>query len=106
MGAGQTGTRMAMPRREASLEQTRVLSMPDLVSSITKGMTAAVTEILGKFTRPPPIDDVADAAIRECFQKRELQWCGSTSSYQQEWNPPPGSLRSTDLDIGRKLPRR
>ena len=44
--------------------------MPDLVSSITKGMTAAATEILEKFTQPPPVDDAVDAAIRERFQQR------------------------------------
>ena len=72
MGPGRTGTRMAMPQREAPPEQPRVLSMPDLVSSITKGMTAAATEILEKFTRPPPVDDAANAAIRERFQQRRV----------------------------------
>ena len=70
MGSSRTGTCIAMPWMEASLEQTRVLSMPDLVKSITKGMTAAATEILEKFTHPPPVHDVADAAIRELFQQR------------------------------------
>ena len=70
MGSGLTGTRMAMPRREAPPEQTRVLSTLDLVSSITKGMMAAATEILEKFTWPPPVDDAADAAIWEHFQQR------------------------------------
>ena len=31
---------------------------------------AAATQILEKFTRPPPVDDVADAAIQERFQQR------------------------------------
>ena len=70
MGSGRSETRRVMPRMEALLEQTRMLSAPDLVSSITKSMTAAATEILEKFTRPPPVDDAADAAIRECFQQR------------------------------------
>ena len=47
-----------------------MLSTPDLVSSITKGMMAAATEILEKFTRPPPVDNEADAAIQERFQQR------------------------------------
>ena len=51
-------------------EQTRMLSAPDLVSSITKSMTVAATEILEKFTHPPPVDDAADAAIWERFQQR------------------------------------
>ena len=59
-----------MPRMEALPEQTRMLSAPDLVSSLTKGMMVAATQILEKFTRPSPVDDVADAAIRERFQQR------------------------------------
>ena len=59
MGSGRSETRRVMPRTEALLEQTRMLSAPDLVSSITKSMTAAATEILEKFTRPPPVDDAA-----------------------------------------------
>ena len=55
---------------EALPEQTRMLSAPDLVSSLTKGMTEAATQILEKFTCPLPVDDVADAAIREHFQQR------------------------------------
>ena len=63
MSPSRTGTRLTMPRREALPEQPRVLMAPDLVSSITRGMTAAATEILEKFTRPPPMDDAADAVI-------------------------------------------
>ena len=59
-----------MPRKEALPKQTRMLSAPDLVSSLTKGMTAAATQILEKFTHPPPLDDAADAAIQEHFQQR------------------------------------
>ena len=70
MSSGRSETRRVMPRVEPSQKQTRMLSAPNLVSSITKGMTAAVTEILERFARPPPVDDVADATIRECFQQR------------------------------------
>ena len=74
-----------------------MLSAPDLVSSLTKGMMEAATQILEKFTHPPPVDDVTDAAIQEHFQQRRLQ----------EWNlPSAGSPHSTDLDTGHKLPRR
>ena len=48
---------------EALPEQTRMLSAPDLVSSLTKGMTEAATQILEKFTHPPPVDDAVDATI-------------------------------------------
>ena len=70
IGSGRSETCRVMPRTEALPEQTRMLSAPDLVSSITKSMTAAATEILEKFTRPPPVDDAVDAAIRERFQER------------------------------------
>ena len=67
MGSSRSETRRVIPRMEALLEQTRMLSAPDLVSSITKSMTVAATEILEKFTHPPLVDDVVDAAIWECF---------------------------------------
>ena len=70
MGSSRSETHRIMPWMEALLEQTRTLSAPDLVTSITKSMTVAATEILEKFTCPPPVDDVADAAIRERFQQR------------------------------------
>ena len=70
MSSGRSETRRVMPRAEPPPKQTRMLSAPDLVSSITKGMTAAATEILEKFTCPPSVDDAADAAIRERFQQR------------------------------------
>ena len=69
MSSGRSETHRVMPRIEAPQKQTRMLSAPDLVSSITKGMTAAVTEILERFAGPPPVDDVADTAIQECFQQ-------------------------------------
>ena len=70
MGTSRSETRRVMPQTEALLEQTRMLSAPDLVSSLTKGMTEAATQILEKFTHPPPVDDAADAAIWERFQQR------------------------------------
>ena len=70
MGSSRPETRRVMPRTEALLEQTRMLSAPDLVSSLTKGMAEAATQILEKFTCPPLVDDVADAAIWEHFQQR------------------------------------
>ena len=70
MGSSRSETRRVMPRTEALPEQTRMLLAPDLVSSLTKGMMAAATQILEKFTHPPPVDDAADAAFRERFQQR------------------------------------
>ena len=76
MGTSRSETRRVMPQTEALLDQTRMLSAPDLVSSLTKGMTEAATQILEKFTRPLPMDDAADAAIREHFQKRRAASTG------------------------------
>ena len=70
MGSGRSETRRVMPRTEALPEQTRMLLAPDLVSSLTKDMTAAATEILEKFTHPLLVNDAVDAAIRERFQQR------------------------------------
>ena len=70
MGSGRSETCRVMPQMEAPQKQPRMLSAPDLVSSITKGMTAAAMEILERFAHPPPVDDVADAAIWECFQQQ------------------------------------
>ena len=63
MSPSRMRTRLTMFQKEAPPEQPRVLTAPDLVSSITRGMMAAATEILEKFTRPPPVDDTVDAAI-------------------------------------------
>ena len=70
MGTSRSETHRVMPQTKALPEQTRMLSAPDLVSSLTKGMTEAATQILEKFTRPLLVDDVADAAIWERFQQR------------------------------------
>ena len=78
MSSGRSETCRVMPWMEAPQKQTRMLSAPDLVSSITKGMTAAVMEILERFACPPPVDDVADAAIWECFQQRRATASQST----------------------------
>ena len=66
MSSSRSETRRVMPQMEAPQKQARMLSAPDLVSSITK---AAATEILERFAHPPPVDDAADAAIWEYFQQ-------------------------------------
>ena len=78
MSSGRSETRRVMPQTEAPQKQTKMLSAPDLVSSITKGMPAAATEVLERFARPPPVDDAADAAIWECFQQRKAAASQST----------------------------
>ena len=109
MGTSRSETHRVMPWTEALPDQTR---MPDLVSSLTKGMTEAATQILEKFTHPLPVDDVADAAIQEHFQQRRaaftrmiptgmessadwvsaFDWLGhraQTPRKEEEWEPRP-----------------
>ena len=53
------------------------MSTPDLAATVARGVVAAATEILERFTRPlqvneadrPLVDLAADAAIWECFQR-------------------------------------
>ena len=78
MSSGRSETRRVMPQTEAPQKQTRMLSAPDLVNSITKGMTVAVMEILERFAHPPPVDDAVDAAIWECFQQQRAAASQST----------------------------
>ena len=75
MSSGRPETHRVMPWAEAHHEPVQMLSAPDLVSSISKGMTVAVMEILERFTCPPPVDDVAVTAIWEHFQ----QWRATAS---------------------------
>ena len=88
LGMGlSSGTQKVIPRKEAPPKPTGMLSAPDLVTSITKGMTVVVTEIIERFAHPPPVDDVADAAIWEHFQQRrataqQLTPAGAESSGQ------------------------
>ena len=112
---------------EALPEQTRMLSAPDLVSSLTKGMTEAATQTLEKFTPSPPVDDAVDAAIWECFQQRRAAatWvipagmessAGQVSAFDQlghrvqtpqkeeEWEPRP-EMTPRKVDRGHQSSR-
>ena len=56
----------------------RTMSTLDLAATVARGVVATATEILERFTRPPqlneadwpPVDQAADAAIQERFQRR------------------------------------
>ena len=126
MGYGRSETCRVMPWMEALPEQTRMLLVPDLVSSITKSMTAATTEILEKFTRPPLVDDAVDVAIREHFQQRRaaasqsipagMESSGRVSAFdrlghraqtpqkEEEWEPRP-EMTPRKVDRGRQSSR-
>ena len=69
MSSGRPDTRKVTPWVEVPHESTRILSAPDLVTSITKGMTTVATEILERFAHPPPVDDATDTTLQECFQQ-------------------------------------
>ena len=51
------------------------MSIPELATTVACGVTAATTQILEWYARPPdeaerpPVDQVADAALRECLQR-------------------------------------
>ena len=65
------------PRGGAPPETQRTMSTPDLAATVARGVAAATTEILERFTRPPQlneadrplVDQTAEATIREHFQR-------------------------------------
>ena len=65
------------PRASAPLVTQRTMSIPDLAATVARGVAAAATQILERFTQllqvneadRPPVDLVADTAIREHFQR-------------------------------------
>ena len=63
------------PRGGAPLATQRTMSTPDLAATVARGVAAATTEILERFTWPPQLNEadrppVDRAAIQECFQRR------------------------------------
>ena len=74
---GGPDMRHVTPRASAPSVTQRAMSTPDLATTVARGVVAAATEILERFTRPPqvneadrpPVDLAADAAIRERFQR-------------------------------------
>ena len=78
------------PRAGVPLVAQGAMSTPDLAASVARGVAAAATQILERFTRPPqvneadrpPVDLAADAAIRECFQRRLAATPWPTSTEQ------------------------
>ena len=74
---GGPDQRYVTPRGGAPPATQRTMSTPDLAATVARGVAAAATEILERFTRPPqlneadrpPVDRAADAAIRERFQR-------------------------------------
>ena len=69
--------RRVTPRAGVPLATQGVMSTPDLAASVAHGVAAAAMQILERFTWPPQVneadhplvDQVADAAIQEHFQR-------------------------------------
>ena len=74
---GGPDLRHIAPRGSTPPVTQRTMSTLDLAATVARGVAAAATEILERFTRPPqvneadrpPVDLVADATIREHFQR-------------------------------------
>ena len=64
-----------VPPRAKALTAPGSLSTPELATTVARGVAAATTQILERYTRPPneaerpPVDQVADAALRERLQR-------------------------------------
>ena len=77
MAPGGPDLRHVTPRASIPPATQGTMSTPDLAATVARGVAAATTEILERFTRPPqvneadrpPVDLAANAAIRECFQR-------------------------------------
>ena len=77
MAPGGPDLHHVTPRASIPPVTQRTMSTPDLAATVARGVAAATTEILERFTWPPqvneadrpPVDLAADAAIRECFQR-------------------------------------
>ena len=74
MAPGGPDTRRLPPRAKAPTAPGS-MSTPELAATVAHGVAAAATEILEWYARPPneaerpPVDQVADAALRECLQR-------------------------------------
>ena len=75
MAAGGPDLRHVTPRASVPPVGQGTMSTPDLAATVARGVAAAATQILERFTRQineadcPPVDLVADAAIWECLQR-------------------------------------
>ena len=75
MAPGGPDTRHVHPRAQAPIAPGS-LSTPELAAIVARGVAAAATEILERYARPPneaecpPVNQAADAALREHLQRR------------------------------------
>ena len=111
MAPGGPDLHRVTPRAGAPPVTQGAMSTLDLATSVAHGVAAAANEILERFTRPPQVDEAdrpsvdqaADAAIREHFQKCKAATPRSASTGTDHlWSdicdrpagsPDPGLLR-------------
>ena len=123
--------RHVTPRASIPPVTQGTMSTLDLAATVARGVAAAATEILERFTRPPqvneadhpPVDVAADAAIREHFQRclaatpratptgqaatgrtSAFDWLGHhtpTSQEESKWAPHP-EMTPCKIDRGRQ----
>ena len=90
MAPGGPDLHCVTPRAGVPPVAQGAMSTPDLATSVAHGVAAAATQILERFTRPPqvneadhpPVNLVADAAIREQFQRHLVTTPHPTSTGQ------------------------
>ena len=78
MAPGDPDLHCVTPRASVPPVGQGTMSTPDLAATVARGVVAAATQILERFTRPPqvneadhpPVDLAADAAIWERLQRR------------------------------------
>ena len=74
MAPGGPDTHHVPPRAKAPTAPGS-MSTPELAATVARGVAAAATQILEWYARPPneaecpPVDQAADAALRECLQR-------------------------------------
>ena len=90
MAPGGPDLHCITPRASVPPVSQGTMSTPDLAASVAHGVAAAATQILERFTWPqqvneadhPPVDLVADAAIRELLQRHLAATPRPTSTRQ------------------------
>ena len=97
-----------VPPRAKALTAPGSMSTPELAATVARGVAAAATQILERYARPPneaerpPVDQVADAALRECLQRRRAPLGPLPAA-----SPPLKGFRSsTGSGIGRRTLRK
>ena len=95
------------PRASAPSVTQRTMSTSDLATTVAQGVAATAMEILERFTQPPqvneadrpPVDLVADAAIRERFQR-----CLAATPRAMTTGPATTSRTSAFDRLGHRTP--